>query len=269
MAAQLTARVANSTGRGIDAAVVTVMSQAGEQTAIVRSDTDGTVRVADLTTGMYTVVATAQGYHPTARTAVVSGAGAVGLGDVTLERTGSAPSPEAGVWEIDGTHSSLEISVRHLGIATVRGRFTEFSGTITVGEDPEQSSVVAEISTASIDSDNKMRDDHLRSSDFFDVENFPAAVFRADRLRSAGDETWTLDGTLTIRDHPVPVSLELVFLGQTEDPWGGVRAGFEAKGTLSRKEFGISFDDRLISGAAQIGNKAEVRLDIQAVRTAS
>ncbi|KJR04239.1 YceI family protein [Gordonia sp. LUNF6] len=267
MTAQLTARVATPAGRGIDTAVVTVMSQEGQQAAIVRSDGDGHIRVDDLAAGMYTVVAAADGFQPAARTAVVSGPGAVGLGEVTLARVGGSPTPEAGRWEIDGSHSTIDISVRHLGIATVRGRFTEFTGTIVVGDDPEQSSVTAEISTASIDTDNRMRDEVLRSNAFFDAERYPTTLFHAERVRPASDETWTLEGTLTLRDTAVPVSLELIFLGQTEDPWGGVRAGFQATATLRRRDFGISFDDKLVSGAAQIGNTARVRLDIQAVRS--
>lgn len=267
MSATITARVATSGGRGIDGAVTTVMSQLGEQCAVVRADAEGTVRIENLDAGTYTVVATSNGYQPTARVAVITGPGSVSLGEIALARIGGAPAPAAGHWQIDASHSALEISVRHLGIATIRGRFTDFTGYIDVPENVEGSSVVAEIKTASIDTDNQTRDDHLRSSAFFDVEQYPVAEFRADQVSPGSDDSWTLRGTLTLRGTAVPVSLDLTYLGTVDDPWGGRRAGFHAAGTLRRNDFGISFDDKLLTGAAQIGSTAKVSLDIQAVRT--
>lgn len=259
-------RVIGSNSAAVESAVVTVMSQGGEQCAIAHSDSEGKVSVADLAPGMYTVVATAPGYQPAARVAVGSGAGTMSLGEISLIRDGDAPTPSAGQWEIDGGHSVIEISVRHLGIASVRGRFTEFTGTITVAEDPQESSVVADITTASIDTGNSMRDDILRSKAFFDTEQHPAARFRSSRVVPATDETWTLDGELTMLTSTVPVSLELTYLGEVDDPWGNHRAGFRATGTIRRKELGIDFDDTLVGGVAQIGNTATLTLEIQAVR---
>ncbi|WAC57243.1 YceI family protein [Gordonia sp. SL306] len=269
MSATITARVATSSGRPLDGAVMTVMSQAGEQRAIARADADGAVSAADLDTGTYTVVITAEGYQPTARVAVVTGSSPVSLGEIAAARAGGAPVPVPGRWDIDPGHSTIEISVRHFGIASIKGRFTDFTGQIEVAEDIEKSSVLAEIKTASIDTDNKTRDDHLRSDAFFDTEQHPVAEFRAGQVRPATDETWTLSGTLSLRGTAVPVTLELSYLGEVEDPWGGQRAGFRATGTLQRNDFGISFDDKLISGVAQIGSTAKVVLDIQAVRSST
>ncbi|ROZ98483.1 YceI family protein [Gordonia sp. OPL2] len=266
MSGTITARVATTGGRPLGDAVMTVMSQAGEQQAIARSDADGAFATSDLEAGTYTVVITADGYQPTARVAIVSGAGPVSLGEISATRAGGAPVPAAGRWAIDTGHSAIEISVRHFGIATIRGRFTDFTGEIVVADDIEQSSVLAEIKTASIDTDNRTRDDHLRSDSFFDVEQYPIAEFRAGRVRPATDESWTLDGTLSLRGTAVPVTLELTYLGEVDDPWGGHRAGFRATGSLRRADFGISFDDKLITGVAQIGGTATVSLDIQAVR---
>ncbi|AZG47549.1 YceI family protein [Gordonia insulae] len=269
MSGTITARVSTSTGRALEGAVMTVMSQAGEQQAIVRADADGALVAADIGTGTYTAVITAEGYQPTARVAVVSGSGALNLGQITAARAGGAPVPATGRWEIDPGHSTIEISVRHFGIATIRGRFGDFTGQIEVAEDIEKSAVIAEIKTASIDTDNRTRDDHLRSDAFFDAEQYPIAEFRASQVRPSTDEAWTLSGTLTLRGTAVPVSLELTYLGEVDDPWGGHRAGFRATGSLQRNDFGISFDDKLISGVAQIGSTATVSLDIQAVRTSS
>lgn len=269
MNATITAHVTSSGGRALDGAVTTVMSQTGEQCAVVRSDAEGTVSVRELDSGTYTVVTTSDGYQPNARVAVVTGSGSVGLGEIALQRIGGAPVPRPGHWEIDAGHSAIEISVRHLGIATIRGRFTDFGGYLDVSENIERSSVVAEIKTASIDTDNSMRDQHLRSSAFFDVEQHPVAEFRAERVAPSSDDSWTLPGTVTLRGTAVPVTLELSYLGEVDDPWGQRRAGFRATGTLRRSDFGISFDDKLLTGVAQIGGTATVSLDIQAVHTAN
>lgn len=266
MSTAIKARVATSAGRGLDSAVITVMSADGAQRDLVRADVEGAVAVDDLEAGTYTVVATAAGYQPAARVAVVSGGGPISLGEIVLTRAGSAPTPAVGHWAIDAGHSTIEISVSHLGISTVRGRFTDFTGSIDVPAERERATVEAEIKTASIDTDNRMRDDTLRSAAFFDVEAHPIAGFRADGVTPAGDETWTLAGVLTLRGVAVPVTLDLTFLGETDDPWGGRRAGFRASGVLQRADFGIRFDDKLLSGVAQIGGTATVNLDIQAVR---
>lgn len=260
------ARVTGFNSVPVESAVVTVMSQTGEQCAIAHSDAEGRVNVADLEPGMYTVVATAPGYQPAARVAVGSGAGATSLGEISLVRDGAAPIPSAGRWEIDAGHSEIEISVRHLGIASVRGRFAEFSGSIAVGDDAQESSVSAEISTASIDTGNAMRDDILRSAAFFDTEQYPVARFRSRGVTPGANDTWTLDGELTMLTSTVPISLELTYLGEVDDPWGNHRAGFRATGTIRRKDVGIDFDDTLVGGVAQIGNTATLTLDIQAVR---
>ncbi|MFW0787897.1 YceI family protein [Gordonia sp. CPCC 206044] len=269
MSTTITARVATTSGRPLDGAVMTVMSQAGEQRAIVRADAEGMVRAADLEIGTYTVVVTAEGYQPTARVAVVSGPGSLSLGEIAAVRAGGAPVPAAGHYEIDPGHSIIEISVRHFGIATIKGRFADFTGSIDVADDVERSSVLAEIKTASIDTENQTRDDHLRSDAFFDAEQYPVAQFRAGQVRPATDETWSLTGTLTLRGSEVPVALEMTYLGTVDDPWGGRRAGFRATGTLKRDDFGISFDDKLLSGVAQIGSTATVTLDVQAVHTSN
>ncbi|GAB18436.1 hypothetical protein GOEFS_054_00500 [Gordonia effusa NBRC 100432] len=267
MSTHLAARITTSGGDPLTDAIVTVMSAAGLQHSISRTDVDGAIAVSDLDSGTYTVVATSPGYQPTARVAIVNG-NPVTLGQIALVRAGGAPAPEAGRWEIDAGHSTIEISVRHLGISTVRGRFGDFRGSIDVADNVTRSSVTAEIATGSIDTDNSMRDDILRSKAFFDVEGFPTAQFHAGDIHPATDEGWTLSGTLTLRGTTVPVELELSYLGQVDDPWGGRRVGFRATGSLHRNDFGISFDDKLLSGVAQIGGTARVNLDIQAVRVA-
>lgn len=267
MSGTITTRVTSTAGRPLPGAVMTVMSATGEQQAVVRADEDGAAAADQLPTGTYTVVVGADGYQPTARVAVITGPGTVSIGEIAAVPAGDAPAPSVGHWEIDPGHSLLEISVTHFGISTIRGRFTDFTGHIDVPDDVERSSVVAEIKTASIDTDNHTRDGHLRSDAFFDVERYPVATFTAEGVSPRGDESWTLAGTLTLRDHAVPVELELTYQGEVDDPWGGRRAAFAAAGTLRRTDFGISFDDKLISGVAQIGGSAKVSLTVEAVRT--
>ncbi|MGC4935102.1 YceI family protein [Gordonia sp. DT30] len=267
MTSSITTKVVTTSGRPVPNAVMTVMSDTGEQRAVARSDDSGTAVADQLDTGTYTVVVGAEGYQPTARVAVVTGAGTVNIGQITAVRSGDAPTPTAGHWEIDPGHSLLEISVRHFGISSIRGRFADFTGHIDVPQSVERSSVVAEIKTASIDTDNRTRDEHLRSDAFFDVERHPVATFTAEGVTPRDDEAWTLAGTLTLREHAVPVELELSYQGEVDDPWGGRRAAFQATGTLHRKDFGISFDDTLITGVAQIGGTATITLEVEAVRT--
>src|SRR5260221_164670 len=117
--------------------------------------------------------------------------------------------PVAGVFDIDGAHTSVEFVGRHLMITKVRGRFSDVRGQITVGEEPEDSHVEVEIRASSLSSGNDDRDNHLKSADFFDVERFPTITFRSTAVKARGDNTWDLDGDLTVRDVTRPVTLQV------------------------------------------------------------
>ncbi|MDF0531856.1 YceI family protein [Tsukamurella sp. 8F] len=269
MSAGIALRVVTSAGDAHDGAVVTVMSMTGDQVARVESGTDGSVTVDGLAPGTYTAVVTSPGFEPQARVALVSATGTARLGSVTLVRSGSGPLPSPGEWVIDPQHSTIEISVRHLGISSVKGRFDEFSGSITVADPIEKSAVDVEIKVASIDTGNQMRDGHLRSDGFFDVERHPVARFRSGVVTGPVDDVWTVKGALELRGSAVPVDLRMTYLGETEDPWGGTRLGFRASTELRRGDFGISFDEKLLTGVAQIGSTARLDLEVQAVRADS
>ncbi len=133
-------------------------------------------------------------------------------------RTGSLPA--TGTWTIDASHSSVEFVVRHLMVAKVRGRFSEFGGTILVGETPESSSVEVTISPASITTGDAGRDGHLQSADFFDVEQFPTIGFRSTAVGHVKGERYQVDGELTVRGVTKPVTLELEYQGSITDPFG-------------------------------------------------
>ncbi|MEM7274893.1 MAG: YceI family protein [Actinomycetota bacterium] len=165
-----------------------------------------------------------------------------------------------GTWTIEPAHSEVGFTVRHLGLSKVRGRFNAFSGSVTVGEDATASSVEATIDLASVDTNNPDRDNHLRSTDFFDVDTHPTMVFR-----STGVTESALSGDLTINGVTKPVSLDLDFHGVAVDGYETTRAGFSASGQILRSDYGIDFNAPLGMDGMLIGDKVEIELEIQVV----
>jgi polyisoprenoid-binding protein YceI len=172
-----------------------------------------------------------------------------------------------GVWEIDPAHSNVEFVARHL-LSKVRGRFTGFEGAITVADDPNRSSVEATVDAASVDTHNPDRDAHLRSPDFLDVERFPSLSFCSTAVAEDSEGRYRVDGELTIRDVTRPVTLELEYLGWSDDPWGGKRAGFSAVTEIDRDEFGANYNVVLETGGLLVGKKVRIELEIEAVHQA-
>jgi polyisoprenoid-binding protein YceI len=174
-----------------------------------------------------------------------------------------------GTWTIDPAHTTLTFTVRHL-MSRVRGAFTDVSGQIVTGADPigsKAAAVIAVIAVSSVNTGNQMRDDHLRSADFFDAERHPAMTFTSKTLREV-DDCWLLSGDLTIRDVTRPVHLEVVFLGTGPTGMQGeTRIGFSARATISRRDFGITFG--LVNDGSKIvvADKVEIILDVQAFLT--
>jgi polyisoprenoid-binding protein YceI len=177
------------------------------------------------------------------------------------------PGYVAGTWAIDPVHSEVGFSVRHMMVSKVRGKFKTFSGQLVTGEDPAGSAVTAEIDMASIDTGNEQRDGHIRSADFFEVENFPTMTYRSTGVRVEGGE-YILDGDLTLKGvtKSVPLSLELNGFGQ--DPYGGTRAGFTATGEINRRDFGVNFNAALETGGAVVADKVTLHLEIEAILAA-
>jgi polyisoprenoid-binding protein YceI len=172
----------------------------------------------------------------------------------------------AGTYVIDPAHSWVGFSVRHL-MSRVRGRFTEFSGEIVVADEPEQTSATATIELASVDTGTEMRDNHLRTNDFFNVEHTPRMTFVSTGLREVGG-AWTLSGDLTIRDVTKPVDLDIEFLGL--DPTGlqgEPRIGFEARTSITRSDFGVSFGVVADGNKVVMGDKVDIHLEIEAMST--
>jgi polyisoprenoid-binding protein YceI len=265
----LTAKIQTRDGWAVSHAVVTLTDMKGAQTARAEADDEGTVRDATaLAPGPYTAIVTAVGYAPTASTVIVTASGRAEIGTVTLTRQGGTELPPPGPWTIDPAHSSITATTRHLGISTVHGRFTDFSGRIEVAlDDTAKSRVEAVITAASIDTDNAMRDDHLRSPDFLDATAHPRITYHSTGLTPAsGADHWTVHGELTMHGVARPVDLDLTYLGTGKDPWGGTRAAFHATTELHREDFAMNYNQVLQAGIAAIGTTLKVELDIQAVQ---
>ncbi len=178
------------------------------------------------------------------------------------------PGYLAGTWDIDATHSTVGFSVRHMMVSKVRGYFTQFSGEIVTAEDPARSSVTATIDMDSIDTRQEQRDAHIRSADFFDVGNHTVMTFRSTGVVAKGDD-WAVEGDLTIKGITKPVTLALELNGFGPDAYGGTRAGFSARTSISRKAFGVDIDLPMDGGGVVVGDKIDVELEIEAVlRTA-
>lgn len=173
--------------------------------------------------------------------------------------------PEAGTYEIDPSHSVVEFVVRHLGLAKVRGRFNEFTGVIEVGEDPTGSRVDVIIQAASIDTRDARRDEHLRTSDFLDVENHPTLEFHSTSVARRGED-WAVEGDLTIRGVTRPVTLDLEFEGAMQDPWGLTRMGCSATTEVYREDFGLTWNQALESGGFLVGKQVRIELSVEATR---
>ena len=169
-----------------------------------------------------------------------------------------------GTYDLDPSHTTAAFSVRHAGIAKVRGTIGVTSGTITVGEDLESSSVTAELDAQSVNTGDAGRDGHLKSADFWHADENPAWTFTSTRIRPEGD-AYIISGDLTINGVTKGVELETEFAGVAKDPFGNDRAGFEASLEINRKEFGLTWNASLETGGFLVGDKVKITLDVSAI----
>jgi polyisoprenoid-binding protein YceI len=170
-------------------------------------------------------------------------------------------------WNIDTSHSSIQFSVRHMVISKVRGAFDRWQGVVDFDRDnPAASKASVSIETASIATRDPKRDEHLRSPDFFDAEKYPAIVFESTGLEKVGGDKYRVLGKLTIHGVTRDVELDAEYLGGGKDPWGNERIGFQARTSLNRKDFGLSWNQTLEAGGVLVGELIEISLDVQAVK---
>lgn len=170
-----------------------------------------------------------------------------------------------GTWRVDTSHSEVGFTVRHL-MSKVRGKFDDFEATIQTQDDINNSRVSVSVDLSSINTGAQGRDDHLRSSDFFEVESHPTMTFTSTGVVVTGDDQYVLTGELAIKGVAKSIELDVEFLGEGADPWGGTRLGAEASGTISRKEFGIDFNVPIEgSERLMIGDKIGIEIQLEAV----
>ena len=174
--------------------------------------------------------------------------------------------PEAGTYVLDQGHTTVEFVGRHLMITKVRGRFTDFTGQIVIGEAPEESSVEVTINAASVDSSDEKRDGHLRSPDFLDVETYPTMTFRSTKVDIGPDGTGKVTGDLTVKDVTRPVTLDVEFDGAETDPWGGRRLGFSAHTDIDREDWGLTWNVALETGGMLVSKKIRLEFNVEAVK---
>jgi polyisoprenoid-binding protein YceI len=183
----------------------------------------------------------------------------------TITTTRLDAAQTAQTYAIDKMHSEVTFQVRHL-LTKVRGRFTEFSGTVLFDRDhPERSSASLTIDASSIDTGTPDRDAHLRSDDFFAAGTYPTLTFTSSGVVKAGDDEFDVTGTLTIRGVAREVTLPVTYLGTAKDPWGNVRTGFETSITLNRRDFGLTWNAALETGGFLVGDEVRINLSIQAI----
>jgi len=174
------------------------------------------------------------------------------------------PGYTVGTWTIDPVHSEVGFTVRHMMVSKVRGRFTTFSGEVVTGANPLDSSVTAEIALDSIITGQEQRDAHIRSADFFDVENHPAMTYRSTGVRQHGDD-YIVDGQLTLKGVTKDVPLALELNGFGPDAFGGTRAGFTATAEINRRDFGVNWNGAIEGGGVVVSDKVTIQLEIEAV----
>jgi polyisoprenoid-binding protein YceI len=183
---------------------------------------------------------------------------------------GTAAQTGTSIWRLDPAHSSVEFSVKHMMMTTVRGRFKEVAAVITADEEhPEGCCVEVTIQTASIDTGMADRDAHLRSADFFDAEQYPTITFMSRHLQGKfggeGDR-FQVTGDLTIHGQTMEVTLDCEFAGRGTDPWGKQRAGFSARTEIDRRDWGLKWNQVIETGGVLVANRVRVDAEVQFVR---
>jgi len=173
-------------------------------------------------------------------------------------------------WQVDGAHSAVNLTVRHMVISKVRGRFAKWNAKLALDTaDHSRSSVEVEIDAASIDTGVADRDAHLRSPDFLDVAKYPALTYRSRRVEALSGDRLRVVGDLTIRGATREVVLDVEYGGQGKDPWGNQRVGFTATASLNRKDFGLTWNQALETGGVLVADRVDVEIELQAIRQAA
>ncbi|MGZ4357856.1 MAG: YceI family protein [Gaiellaceae bacterium] len=182
-----------------------------------------------------------------------------------VELDGKIVRVPTGTWQVDPAHSNIEFEIKHLKIATVRGRFREFEGTIVAADDIADSRVSGVVKAASIDTNEPTRDAHLRSADFFDTDHYPEIRFESKRIEPLGGPRFRVVGDLTMKGVTRQVELAATVEGVQEDPFGHERLGLSARGTINRTDFGLTWQHPVGHGGFLLGDEVRIVIDVSAI----
>jgi polyisoprenoid-binding protein YceI len=184
--------------------------------------------------------------------------------EVTSRTVDGVEYPAVGTYALDVSHTNLGFTVRHMAVSKVRGSFPKFEGTIEIAEKPEDSKVSVTIDAVSVDTRDENRDNHLRTNDFFDVENHPTWTFVSTGITPVNATEWKVEGDLTIRGTTKPVTLDATLEGVVKDPYGNHRVGFSAKTTINREDFGVAFGAVMEAGGLVVAKKVDIEIEAEA-----
>jgi polyisoprenoid-binding protein YceI len=173
--------------------------------------------------------------------------------------------PLPGTYTLDASHSYVGFVIRHLMVSKVRGQFTKFSGHVTIGEDPADSSVEVEVELDSVETNDEKRNLHLRSADFFNTEVHPTMTFKSTRVQRGKRDAWTVAGDLTLNDVTRPIELEVTYEGSAISPWGSKSVGFSATGKINREDYGVNWNQALETGGFVVGKDVTLEIEAEAI----
>ncbi|AZP20628.1 polyisoprenoid-binding protein [Streptomyces aquilus] len=172
-----------------------------------------------------------------------------------------------GDYTIDASHSTIGFTVRHAMVTNVKGKFDEFSGSLHLdGADPSASTASIDVKMESIDTGSADRDGHLKSADFFKIDEFPTMTFRSTKAEALGDEDYRITGDLEILGTTRPITIDLEFNGAAKDPFGNERVGFEGKAEIKRSDWGLTWNAALETGGVLVSDKIKLHFDISAIK---
>lgn len=171
-------------------------------------------------------------------------------------------------WTLDPTHSEVNFKVKHLVISTVSGHFRSFDGTVESNDDSdfESAKVAFSIDSASIDTNQQQRDDHLRSGDFFDAENYPSISFVSTSVKQVGNDEFIITGDLTVKDETKKIELNAEYGGSVTDAYGNFKVGFEVSGKVNRKDFGLVWNAVTEAGSVVVGDRINIQASVQFIK---
>ena len=184
--------------------------------------------------------------------------------EVTSRTVNGTEDPAVGTYALDTMHTTLGFTVRHMAVSKVRGAFNTFEGTLELAENPEDSKVSVTIQAGSVDTRDENRDNHLRTNDFFDVENHPTWTFVSTAIKAEAPNEWQVEGDLTIRGVTRSVTLDTTLEGVVKDPYGMHRVGFSAKTTINREDFGVAFGAVMEAGGLVVAKKVDIEIEAEA-----